>query len=181
MGSLDVDTALEDTGLEGAGPKGARTRFVARLDRDSEIWGSNRGYVAAIALRGPASFAGHFVGVADFGAVDVAVRSIRRTRRAGSLAVSLTQRGAPCSTSGRTSRCARWTGSRTGRHARRATSGSGGGTGSDPMPRSPVAVDRLGGGTGAIWAAGGRLLATRGQQMLCRPRHLTPNPTARER
>ena len=43
---------------------------------------------------------------------------------------------------------------------------------------SPVARDGLVGGAGAIWSESGRLLATGGQQMLCRPAHLNPNPVA---
>jgi acyl-CoA thioesterase len=40
---------------------------------------------------------------------------------------------------------------------------------------SPTARDGLVGGTAAIWSESGRLLATGGQQMLCRP--MTLNPT----
>ena len=41
---------------------------------------------------------------------------------------------------------------------------------------SPIAADGLIGGTGSIWSGSGQLLATGGQQMLCRPVHLNPNP-----
>ncbi len=41
---------------------------------------------------------------------------------------------------------------------------------------SPAAGEGLVGGTGAIWSESGRLLATGGQQMLCRPLHLNPAP-----
>ena len=41
---------------------------------------------------------------------------------------------------------------------------------------SPAAGEGLVGGTGAIWSESGRLLATGGQQMLCRPMHLNPAP-----
>lgn len=41
---------------------------------------------------------------------------------------------------------------------------------------SPAARDGLVGGAGAVWSESGVLLATGGQQMLCRPAHLNPNP-----
>ena len=94
MGALDVDTEL-------AGGDG---RYTAELSRDWEIWGPNGGYLAVLGLRAagahtelrrPASFAAHFLGVADFGSVDVSVRTLRRTRRAESMNVSVTQDGAP--------------------------------------------------------------------------------------
>ena len=94
MGALDRDTQIE----------GESGEYRARLSRDWEIWGPNGGYVAAIALRAaglhtaftrPASFTGHFLGVADFDEVQIAVRSLRRTKRAESLAVSMTQDGRP--------------------------------------------------------------------------------------
>lgn len=44
---------------------------------------------------------------------------------------------------------------------------------------SPSAHDGLVSGVGAVWSEDGRLLATGGQQMLCRPRHLNPNPEQR--
>lgn len=43
---------------------------------------------------------------------------------------------------------------------------------------SPAAGDGLVGGAGAVWSETGALLATGGQQMLCRPAHLNPNPVA---
>jgi acyl-CoA thioesterase II len=94
MGALDVDTTIAG-GADGG---------TITLSRDWEIWGPNGGYLAAIALRAaggateltrPASFTAHFLGVAEFASVDVAVRSLRRTRRAESLAVSITQGGRP--------------------------------------------------------------------------------------
>lgn len=94
MGALDIDTALQ----------GGNGHFVGRITRDWEIWGPNGGFLAALALRAagahtdlsrPASFSCHFLGVADFDTVDLHVRSLRRTRRAESMAVSMTQRGAP--------------------------------------------------------------------------------------
>jgi len=92
MGNFVADTAVE----------GADGHYRARLSRDWEIWGPNGGYVAAIALRAagaatalprPASFAGHFLSVADFDAVDLRVTPLRTAKRAASLRVSMTQRG----------------------------------------------------------------------------------------
>jgi acyl-CoA thioesterase-2 len=94
VGALDVDTAVTPMATGG----------TATLSRDWEIWGPNGGYLAAIALRAasgateltrPASFVAHFLGVADFAPVDLSVRSLRRTKRAESLAVSMTQDGRP--------------------------------------------------------------------------------------
>jgi len=94
MGDFVADTAVE--GSDGA--------FRARVSRDWEIWGPNGGYVAAIALRAagaattlarPASFAGHFLGVADFDVVDIQVTTLRAASRAASLRVSITQQGRP--------------------------------------------------------------------------------------
>jgi acyl-CoA thioesterase II len=94
MGALDVDTALE----------GGEGRFRAHLSEDWRIWGPNGGYLAVLALRcagahttfrRPASFACHFLGVADFTDVELTARTLRRTKRAESIAVSMTQHGAP--------------------------------------------------------------------------------------
>jgi acyl-CoA thioesterase-2 len=94
MGDLAADTAIE--GVDG--------RYRARLSRDWEIWGPNGGYLAVIALRAagartslrrPASFTCHYLGVADFDVVDLEVRTIRESRRAASMAVSMTQSGRP--------------------------------------------------------------------------------------
>ena len=94
MGDLFADTAVE----------GGDGRYRARLSRDWEIWGPNGGYVAAVALRAagaattlrrPASFVGHFLGVADFDVVEIEVTSLRAVKRAESLRVSLTQQGKP--------------------------------------------------------------------------------------
>lgn len=93
MGDLAVDTAAEQVG-DG--------RFAATLVEDWRIWGPNGGYVASIALRAagaaasqprPASVAVHFLGVAEFGPVDLDVTMLRSTRRAESLRVSMTQGG----------------------------------------------------------------------------------------
>ncbi len=94
MGALDRDTNLE----------GDDGRYTVTLSRDWEIWGPNGGYLAVLALRAagafsdlrrPASFAAHFLGVAEFDEVVLEVRTLRRTRRAESLAVSMTQSGRP--------------------------------------------------------------------------------------
>lgn len=94
MGDFAIDTAVEG----GAG------RYTAKLSRDWEIWGPNGGYVAAIALRAagaatplrrPASFACHYLSVAEFGEVELAVTTLRAAKRAVSLRVSMTQRGRP--------------------------------------------------------------------------------------
>jgi acyl-CoA thioesterase II len=94
MGDFSVDTAVH--GTDG--------RYRAHLSRDWEIWGPNGGYVAAIALRAagaatslarPASFAGHFLSVAEFDEVDVTVTPLRASSRAASLRVAITQRERP--------------------------------------------------------------------------------------
>ena len=94
MGAFDVDTELV----------GGDGHYTARLSEDWRIWGPNGGYLAALALRcagahspfrRPASFSCHFVGVADFTDVELTARTVRRTKRAESLAVAMTQHGAP--------------------------------------------------------------------------------------
>ncbi|HYU39529.1 MAG TPA: thioesterase family protein [Acidimicrobiia bacterium] len=94
MGDLAADTAIE----------GSDGRYQAQLSRDWEIWGPNGGYLAVIALRAagartplrrPATFSCHFLGVADFDVVDLDVRVVRESRRAASIAVSMTQSGKP--------------------------------------------------------------------------------------
>jgi acyl-CoA thioesterase II len=94
MGDFAIDTAVEGEG----------GRYTARLSRDWEIWGPNGGYVAAIALRAagaatplrrPASFAAHYLSVAEFEPVDLTVTTLRATKRAMSLRVAMTQRQRP--------------------------------------------------------------------------------------
>src|SRR3954454_7232772 len=94
MGDLGIDTAV--VGRDG--------RYTARVSRDWEIWGPNGGDVAAIALRAagahsrfdrPVSLVGHFLGVADFDAVDLEVTTRREAKRAESIRVSMTQQGQP--------------------------------------------------------------------------------------
>jgi acyl-CoA thioesterase II len=94
LGDFEVDTRLE----------GGHGHYRAQLSQDWEIWGPNGGYVAAIALRAagleariprPASFSGHFLGVARFDSVDVDVTPVRQGRSTESLRVSLSQEGRP--------------------------------------------------------------------------------------
>jgi acyl-CoA thioesterase II len=94
MGDFAADTAVE--GCDG--------RYQARLSRDWEIWGPNGGYIAAIALRAageatplarPASFAGHFLNVADFADVELTVVRLRASSRAASLRVTMIQESRP--------------------------------------------------------------------------------------
>jgi acyl-CoA thioesterase-2 len=91
MGDLAVDTAVE--GRDG--------RYRARLAPDWEVWGPNGGYLGVIALRAagastcfarPATFACHYLSVAAFDEVDLAVTTLHAGRRATSLRVSMTQR-----------------------------------------------------------------------------------------
>jgi len=95
VGDFEVETRLERLG-EG--------RYRAHLSRDWNIWGPNGGYLAAIALRAagreaaiarPVAFAGHFLRVADFEAVELEVTALRRGRRSESLRVSMSQAGRP--------------------------------------------------------------------------------------
>jgi len=95
MGALDADTAVEEVGPG---------KYRAHLSEDWAIWGPNGGYLAVIALRAagahtalrrPASFTCHFLGVADFDDVELEVRPLRESRRAASLAVSMRQHDKP--------------------------------------------------------------------------------------
>ncbi len=92
MGDLALDSVVE----------GAEGRYRATLSRDWEIWGPNGGYVAAVALRAagahcrlptPASVLCHFLEVATFDDVELEVETLRRSRRAESMRVSMTQGG----------------------------------------------------------------------------------------
>jgi acyl-CoA thioesterase len=94
VGNLDQDTAV----------KGRDGRYRALLSPDWEIWGPNGGYVASVALRAaaahtaferPAAFSCHYLSVARFDEVDLEVRTLRQTKRAESVAVSMTQTGTP--------------------------------------------------------------------------------------
>ena len=92
MGDLAADTAVQ----------GADGRFVADLSPEWEIWGPSGGYVASVAFRAaaahagferPASFSCHFLSVARFEQVQIDVRTLRTSRRAESVAVSMSQDG----------------------------------------------------------------------------------------
>ncbi|MGA2519684.1 MAG: thioesterase family protein [Acidimicrobiales bacterium] len=92
MGDLAQDTVVE----------GADGHYQAALSPDWEIWGPNGGYVAAVALRAagahsrhprPASLLCHFLDVAGFEDVDIHVETLRESRRAESMRVSMTQQG----------------------------------------------------------------------------------------
>jgi len=94
MGDLALDTKL--TGSVG--------RYSATISRDWEIWGPNGGYIAAIALRAagehsrfgrPVSIAGHFLGVANFDEVILEAKTLRLTKRAESIRVTMTQNKQP--------------------------------------------------------------------------------------
>ncbi len=94
MGDLDLDTRL--TGGDGA--------YGAVLSEDWGIWGPNGGYVGALLLRAagahtellrPASIAVTFLARGDYAPVQLATRTLRRTRRAEAVAVSMTQDGRP--------------------------------------------------------------------------------------
>jgi acyl-CoA thioesterase-2 len=95
VGDLGLDTSVEPVG-EGS--------YAATLSREWEIWGPMGGYVASVALRAageatpfarPASFSCHYLGVADFGPVEMAVTTLRSARTAQSQRVELTQAGKP--------------------------------------------------------------------------------------
>ena len=95
MGDLEHDTAVESAG-EG--------RFRATLSPEWEIWGPMGGYVAAVALRAagvaspfhfPASLTCHYLGVAEFGIVDIDVTTRRSARTALSQRIEISQQGRP--------------------------------------------------------------------------------------
>jgi acyl-CoA thioesterase-2 len=94
MGNLGEDTAVARVDEH---------RYRATLDRDWEIWGPMGGYIASVALRAagaeaapdghprPASFACHYLSVAAFEDVDIAVTPLRMSRAAGSYRAEITQ------------------------------------------------------------------------------------------
>jgi acyl-CoA thioesterase II len=95
MGDLANDTEVR--------PSGGGS-YEATLSADWEIWGPMGGYVAACALRAagaateqarPAAFSCHYLGVADFGRVDLRVEARRSGRTATSQRVEVTQEGRP--------------------------------------------------------------------------------------
>lgn len=94
MGDFAADTSL----------RGADGRYTATLSRDWELWGPSGGYMASICLRAagqasrfkrPASFAAHYLGLAEFGEANVLVTALRTAKRAESLRVTLSQAGRP--------------------------------------------------------------------------------------
>jgi acyl-CoA thioesterase II len=91
MGDLALDTKVTGSSVGG---------YSATLSRDWEIWGPNGGYIASIALRAagahsrfgrPVSIVGHFIGVATFDDVVIEVTTLRATKRAESMRVSMQQ------------------------------------------------------------------------------------------
>jgi acyl-CoA thioesterase II len=83
---------------------GARGAYRATLHPDWQVWGPVGGHVAAVALRAmaadsplprPASFHCLFLSVAKFGAVDLAVETLRQGQRSHALSVRVTQEGRP--------------------------------------------------------------------------------------
>lgn len=95
MGDLATDTAVHANGDD---------TFHAEIGRDWEIWGPMGGYVASIALRAagaaredealvPAAFSCHYLAVAGFGPVDIAVSTRKQGRTATSQRVEISQGG----------------------------------------------------------------------------------------
>lgn len=77
-------------------------RFRAEVSPDWKLWGPVDGYLAALAMRAagahttmtrPASFSCHYLGEAKFEPVDIEVTTLRRTHRAESMQVRMTQEG----------------------------------------------------------------------------------------
>ena len=115
MGDLRRDTAVEalDEGSDKRSDSGSNAvadtspdarRFRGEICPDWDLWGPVGGYLAAIAVRAagastaldrPASVACHYLSPARFGPVELSVTTGRRSRRAQSLRVLMTQRAAP--------------------------------------------------------------------------------------
>ncbi len=94
MGDLAIDTAVR----RGDG------RYEAKLSEDWQIWGPAGGYVAAFLLRAagerssfprPASLSCHYLSAAQFGDVTIEATTLRKTKRAESIRVDMTQDGKP--------------------------------------------------------------------------------------
>lgn len=90
MGDLEVDTRVH----------GGDGRYEGALSADWEIWGPNGGYVAAVLQRAagahsdlprPASTVVTFLAVGRFEPVVLTTRTLRRTRRAECVGVSMAQ------------------------------------------------------------------------------------------
>jgi acyl-CoA thioesterase-2 len=95
MGDLAKDTELHAYG---------HGRYKATLSKDWEIWGPMGGYVASCALRAagestedprPAAFSCHYLGVAEFGEIDIRVSTRKRGRAATSQRVEVRQGDRP--------------------------------------------------------------------------------------
>jgi acyl-CoA thioesterase-2 len=95
VGDLGLDTAVEALG-DG--------RYRASVSRDWEIWGPMGGYMASFALRAagaessfgrPASFFCHYLGVAAFDEIAIAVTKLRGGRNAESFRVAISQGDRP--------------------------------------------------------------------------------------
>lgn len=90
MGDLERDTRVD----------GGGGSYRSTLLEDWGIWGPNGGYVGAILLRAaaaesrfdrPVSLAVQFLARGEYAPVELAVRVLRRTRRAEAVAVTMTQ------------------------------------------------------------------------------------------
>ncbi len=94
MGALGQDTAVTGESADGSG------RYVGHLSEDWRIWGPNGGYLAAMALRAvgahtgrarPASLTCQFLRVGRFEEVMLDVQTVRATRRADAVHVTMRQ------------------------------------------------------------------------------------------
>jgi acyl-CoA thioesterase II len=90
IGNLARDTAVE----------GAEGRYTGHLTEQWSVWMPHGGFSIAVALRAvesesrftmPMSLACHFLGVPEFGPIDILVSSLRKSRTAESLRVSISQ------------------------------------------------------------------------------------------
>jgi acyl-CoA thioesterase II len=93
-GDFAADTAVE--GRDG--------RYRATLSDGWALWGPAGGYVSTIALRAagefsrfdrPASYSCSYLGVAEFGPIDIDVTTLRAAKRADAMRVTLSQREQP--------------------------------------------------------------------------------------
>lgn len=90
MGDLADDTAV----------RGGDGSYTATLSADWDIWGPNGGYMAAVAMRAvgahteltrAASLSCHFLGVARYEPVQISTTTLRSSKRAESVRVSIAQ------------------------------------------------------------------------------------------
>src|SRR5919197_4121049 len=93
-GDFTADTAVE----------GADGRYRATLSDAWSLWGPAGGYVSTIALRAagefsrfdrPASYSCSYLGVAEFGPIEIEVTTLRAAKRADALRVTLLQKEQP--------------------------------------------------------------------------------------